>query len=73
MKTYCYAAACVLGKESWSGFIYKLMRNYGVSPISNKMFATSFPESKIAYREPRITARRLNSEIITIERFEDHY
>jgi len=73
MKTYCYAAACVLGDESWSGFIYKLMRSFGVSPITNKMFATYFPEANVTYRETRSRARRANSEIITVERFEDHY
>lgn len=63
----------LLGDENWSGFIYKLMRYYGVSPITNNMFATYFPESNITYREPRVMARKKNSEIITVERFEAHY
>ena len=73
MKTYCYAAACVLGDENWSGFIYKLMRAYGVSPITNKMFADYFPEANVTYREVQRRPRRANSEMITVVKFEDHY
>jgi hypothetical protein len=50
-----------------------VLEAYGVSPITNKMFATYFPEANVTYREPRSRARRVNSEIITVERFEDHY
>ncbi len=73
MKTYCYAAACVLGEENWSGFIYKLMKTFGVSPITNKMFADYFPEANVTYKERQRRPRKINSELITVVKFVDHY
>lgn len=72
MKTYSYAAICVLGHENWAGFIYKLMRGYGVAPVTNKMFAQYFPEMGIAYRESTPRAKRVNSEIITVDSVVSH-
>ena len=73
MKTYCYASACVLGAENWAGFIYKLMRGYGVAPITNQMFSNFCSEANVTYNTPRIRTRRVNSETISVERFVDHY
>lgn len=73
MKTYCYAAACVLGKENWAGFIYKLMRSYGVAPITNQMFDELCPEANISYFLSNRKTRTANSEIITVEWVVDHY
>lgn len=40
MKTYTHDACCLLGHTSWADFIYKLIRSYGVSPISNQEMAS---------------------------------
>ncbi|MBP7359599.1 MAG: hypothetical protein KA955_09725 [Prevotella sp.] len=73
MRTYSYAAACVLGDENWAGFIYKLIRGYGVAPITNEMFASYFPEANVDYRQRVPRKRRANSEIITVVESINHY
>jgi hypothetical protein len=73
MKTYSYAAACVLGYEYWAGFVYKLMRGMGVSPISSKMFGTYFPEANVEFNEGTRRPRRMNSDIISVEGIVDHF
>ena len=73
MKTYCYAAACVLGYENWAGFIYQLIRALGVAPITSKMFADYFPEANVSYREIQRRPKRANSELIKVVKFENHY
>ncbi len=72
MKTYSYAAACALGYEYWAGFVYKLMRGYGVSPITNKMFATYFPEAGIEYNEGVKRGRKAKSEVIVVAETINH-
>lgn len=72
MKTYCYAAACILGYEHWAGFIYMLMRQYGVAPITNRMFSTYFPEANTTFSERAPRPKAPKSEVITIERFVSH-
>lgn len=73
MKTYSYAAACVLGDENWAGFVYKLMRGYGVAPITNKMFATYFPEANVNFKEGTRRAKRRNSDVITVTKMIDQF
>lgn len=72
MKTYSYAAACVLGHEHWAGFVYKLMRGYGVAPITNRMFATYFPEAKIEYNEGGKRKGKAKSDVIVVTETIDH-
>lgn len=73
MRTYSYAAACVLGDENWAGFVYKLMRGYGVAPITNEMFATCFPEANVLYNRRAPRKKRANSEMITVVKSINHY
>lgn len=72
MKTYSNAAACVLGNNNWAGFIYQLMRGYGVAPITNKMFSTCFPEINVGYNEGTKRGRKVKSEIINVINVIDH-
>lgn len=73
MKTYAHDACCLLGHVSWADFIYKLIRNFGVSPISNKDMATFFPELSITYRVPRQRTRRSASTTTVIKEILDQH
>ena len=73
MKTYCYAAACVSGYEKWAGFAYKLIRGWGVAPITNKMLAAYLPELNVSYKKSAKRAPKSNSEIITVQESIDHF
>jgi len=72
MKTYSYAAACVLGNENWAGFVYKLMRGYGVAPITSKMFADFLPEANVTFKEGVKRTKKAKSEKITVVKFVTH-